>query len=348
MVQPSFVFGALSAFVASWWAADQVRRHAAKLRLLHAPNARSSHSRLTPHGGGLGILLGSVLGLAFLGTSGMSLWGIALVAIFIAMVGLWDDIRDLPALWRLAAHALGCALLLGLVGMPPPLQLPLGLEVSGLGLWLLLWVGGVWWVNLFNFMDGTDGLAVTQALFMLLAAFGLMYWMNPQWPTNNALQWLLLHVAAITAFLMLNWPPARIFLGDVGSTYLGFMLYFYALISIQQEWLNYSTWLVLGCLFIADASMTLARRIYKKQRWFEAHREHFYQKLAQKTGSHRYVLAMAFAINGLFVLPLAWATMRFSSLAWLWVGGAYTTLGIAGYIVYDKWRRNGAPSANVG
>jgi len=348
MVPPSFIVGAVVAFVASWWVADQVRRHATALHLLHAPNSRSSHYRPTPHGGGLGILLGSVLGLACLGTSDLSLWGIVSVSLFIALIGLWDDMRDLPALGRLAAQGMGCALLLGLVGRLPPLVLPFGLEISGAGLWLLLFVGGIWWINLFNFMDGTDGLAVSQALFMLLAALGLMYWMNPGLPNDDIGKWLVIHVFAIAAFLILNWPPARIFLGDVGSTYLGFVLYFYALISIQQEWLNYSTWLVLGSLFIADASLTLVRRIYKKQRWFEAHREHFYQKLAQKTGSHRYVLAMALAINLFFVLPLAWATMRFPGLAWLWVVAAYATLGIAGYVVYDKWRRNGAPSPNVG
>jgi Fuc2NAc and GlcNAc transferase len=288
--------------VVAWAGAWAVWRMAPRLGLVAVPNARSSHQRPTPHGGGLGLVLAGTLAGGWLAwQSGMTLLGevLALAAV-LALVGLRDDLHPMPARVRFAVQAAVCTGLLGLLGL------------AGAPLFLLLTalLAGLWWVNLFNFMDGIDGLAAAQALFMLAAAALLSAWGHPERLPQPLWVMMPCLAAAAAGFLLINWPPAKIFMGDVGSTWIAFMIFALALLSILAGWLHAFTWLILGCGFIVDASVTLGVRILTGQRWTEAHRSHAYQRLARRWQSHgRVTLGMA-AFNLLWLMPLAAIVQR--------------------------------------
>ncbi len=288
--------------VVAWAGAWAVWRMAPRLGLVAVPNARSSHQRPTPHGGGLGLVLAGTLAGGWLAwQSGMTLLGEVLVlAAVLALVGLRDDLHPMPARVRFAVQAAVCTGLLGLLGL------------AGAPLFLLLTalLAGLWWVNLFNFMDGIDGLAAAQALFMLAAAALLCAWGHPERLPQPLWVMMPCLAAAAAGFLLINWPPAKIFMGDVGSTWIAFMIFALALLSILAGWLHAFTWLILGCGFIVDASVTLGVRILTGQRWTEAHRSHAYQRLARRWQSHgRVTLGMA-AFNLLWLMPLAAIVQR--------------------------------------
>jgi Fuc2NAc and GlcNAc transferase len=159
-------------------------------------------------------------------------------------------------------------------------------------------------------MDGIDGLAATQAIFMLLAASALSGYQHPDIVQNTLWLWMLYLVAASGGFLIINWSPAKLFMGDVGSTFLAFMLVFFALISLYLNWLNYAVWGILAALFISDASVTLVRRILTKQAWTEAHRSHAYQRLSRQWQSHQKVTLFYLLINIVWLLPLAYLALQ--------------------------------------
>lgn len=306
----------------SWAVTRWVRRHAGKLGLIQLPNARSSHSSPTPQGGGLGVVAGCTAVCLWIG-GGAFAKGFFGLAFLLAMMGLRDDIRPLPIASRLAAQLLACGVLLIAVDPGAPDFLPIWLWYGA------LLVFGLWWINLFNFMDGIDGIAGSQAVFMLIAAAALS---GPYAPSHPEWWWMPVMAAAALGFLLHNWPPAKIFMGDAGSTYLAFLIFGMALLSLRAGWMHETAWLILGAVFITDATLTLARRMMAKERWFEAHRRHAYQHLARRWGSHRRVTLAVLAVNVLWLAPLAWASLETIAPAWLWLALAYGPLVAAAII----------------
>lgn len=293
---------ALTAFVVT----VLIRYHAGSLGLVATPNARSSHTVPTPSGGGVGIVAGGAVG------SLLVLWNapwpgalLLAAALLIAAIGFVDDRQPLPAAARLGAQLL-------LVGASAVLALPGGGLATQIGLPLppvlvtaLAVLAAVYWINLFNFMDGIDGLAASQAIFMLLAGALLAVLGSENAATSPIFWWLPTLAAACIGFLLLNWPPARIFMGDAGSTFLGFMIAVLALTTVSLGWLSLWQWLVLAALFAVDATVTLGRRLLLRERVFEAHRRHAYQRLARRWHSHRPVTLAAICVNLFWLLPLA-------------------------------------------
>jgi Fuc2NAc and GlcNAc transferase len=328
---------ALSAALA-WLGGLWVCKNATRLGLIQAPNQRSSHVWPTPTGGGLGFVVAASL--AGLGGLCFSDWpegsGVLGLAAALAAVGLRDDIRHVPALLRFGTQAcvvIGLVLLLG--------------SLSGLGLseaaspvalgWLmgtLLLLAGIWWINLFNFMDGIDGIAAAQAIFMLGMASALAVAAEPA-ASNDAAWWFMVMTSgAVGGFLILNWPPARVFMGDVGSTWLAFVILALGLISIERSWLTHATWLILSATFVVDATVTLTTRVLRRERWYEAHRSHAYQQLSRRWNGdrkvgHRSVTLLVMAINLLWLAPLAWATQIWPDHSWAMVAVAYVPLVMA-------------------
>jgi Fuc2NAc and GlcNAc transferase len=293
-----------------------VRRLALSRGLLDVPNARSSHSSPTPRGGGLAIVLAACAGFCALSGIGM-LHTDLLCALLggggaVAVVGFLDDRRPLPASVRFAVHLAAAIWAVAWLGGLPPLQV--GTVVVHLG-----WFGHVmavlaivWTLNLFNFMDGIDAIAASEAVFVaaggafLLRLCGL----SPQVPSAAVV-----FAAACAGFLPWNWPLARIFMGDVGSGFLGFVIAVLACAASRENAVAAWIWLVLGGVFFVDSTVTLLRRAFRGERVHEAHRNHAYQWLARRWHSHRRVTVATIALNVFWLFPCAVIATLFADLA---------------------------------
>ncbi|MFI3197119.1 MAG: glycosyltransferase family 4 protein [Methylococcaceae bacterium] len=289
-----------------------LRRYALAASLLDMPNARSSHSVPTPRGGGLSIVMVFLLGLPVLSALGVlatnTLWALVGAGVWVALVGFLDDHGHIPARWRLLAHFIGAAWgLYGLGGLPPLVfSLPTSLDVYSIDLG---WAGQilglfylVWLLNLYNFMDGIDGLASIEAITVCLGG-ALLYLLGSE--TGGLWVTPVLLAMTVAGFLFWNFPPARIFMGDAGSGFLGMVL---GLFSIQAAWIApqfFWSWLILLGVFIVDASWTLARRFLNGEKVYEAHRSHAYQKASRYYRSHKTVSLVIGVINVCWLTPLA-------------------------------------------
>lgn len=275
---------------------------AGALGLVQVPVARSSHTRPTPTGGGVGIVVAAAGTGIYLCRGEPVQAGVLALAVAMALLGLIDDRRPLAAGIRFPIQALLVGSLIWLVEgasvlVPQPSLHPLA---GG-----LLLLAGLWWVNLYNFMDGIDGLAGQQAIFMLGAAM-LIAVMADGGASDDGLWWVMAAtLAAAAAFLAFNWPPAKIFMGDAGSTFLGFAIFAFALMTVQAGWVTVPQWLLLAALFAVDATVTLATRFLRGERVTQAHRSHAYQRLSRRFGGARPVTVAAAAFNLLVLLPLA-------------------------------------------
>lgn len=282
-----------------------VRRRAKRVGLVQTPNERSSHTVPMPTGGGIGIVVGGTFaGLLTAALIPFLAVPTIMASVLIAWVGYVDDRRPLPARWRLGAQVL----LMGAVVALLPLDL---IPLPDWLLLIVLTLGGALWINLYNFMDGIDGLAGSEAVF-LFAGAALLAWLTVPGVTEDPrLWWMLGLAAAALGFLLLNWPPARIFMGDAGSLYLGLMTAFFALTTMLSFWLSPWQWLILAALFLADSLTTLARRALNREPVWEAHKRHAYQALQRRFGSHRKVTLLYLGVNIVVLLPLAWLAGRY-------------------------------------
>ncbi|SCY57088.1 glycosyltransferase family 4 protein [Pseudomonas sp. NFACC37-1] len=282
-----------------------LRRYALARSLMDVPNARSSHSVPTPRGGGVAIVLGflSVLPiLAFLGgLSWTFTWALLGAGSGIALLGFLDDHGHIAARWRLLGHFLGAIWALFWLGGLPALELfGFVLDLGWLG-HVLAAIYLVWMLNLYNFMDGIDGIASVEAICACLGAC-LLYWLGG---FENLILAPLVLAMAVAGFLYWNFPPARIFMGDAGSGFLGIIL---GVLSLQAAWSSPKllwVWLILLGVFIVDATLTLLRRLLRGDKVYEAHRSHAYQFASRHYGGHLPVTLVVTAINLFWLLPLA-------------------------------------------
>ncbi len=310
----------IAAFPVSWVLTGLVRRYALKHGILDKPNERSSHSVVTPRGGGLAIavvLLGGIGLMTALGAIPIKLaMAISGGGLLVAGVGWIDDRRDLAPAPKLIVHILAALWALYWSGGLPALNLGVvrvSLHFSGL---LLGVVGIVWSVNLYNFMDGIDGLAGMEAV--LVAAVGGTLAAVSGALSLALVSWLL--ALASAGFLVWNWPPAKIFMGDVGSGLLGFTFAVLALASENAGGPPLLVWVLLLSVFIVDATATLIRRISRGERWYKAHRSHAYQLAAEAGYTHHQVALVVIAADiGLMLLAglaLTWP----DSMLWVVLG----------------------------
>lgn len=297
----------LASLAASALLTQLVRRVATGAGVLDIPNARSSHGVPTPRGGGVSIVLVTTTGVVVLALQQMVrpelLWAVGGGGLAVALVGFADDRRSLSAAIRLAVHLAAALWALAWLGGLPALRVGDHLVSFGWAGYVLGALGIVWAVNLFNFMDGIDGIAAGEAIFVawgggLLAA------------SASAAAAAYVLGAACLGFLWWNWPPARIFLGDVGSGYLGYALAVLALAAARDNPVAIWVWLILGGVFFADATVTLLRRLHRGEHIHQAHRSHAYQWLARAWGSHLRVTGAVFLANILWLLPCAAFAVR--------------------------------------
>ncbi len=297
---------ALAVFTASLWLTGRLRAYALARDLLDVPNVRSSHHIPTPRGGGVAIVVSTLLALPVLGALGTMTWpavcGLGGGGALVAVVGFADDHWDIAPAWRLLGHFTAALWLLWWIGGLPAVPMLGGLIDLG-------WFGDalaalylVWLLNLTNFMDGIDGIAAVEVITVSasvaclypMAAPGTADWLGP-----------LVLAAASLGFLVWNWPPAKIFMGDTGSGFVGLML---GALSIQAAWDApplFWSWIILLGVFVVDATVTLLRRVARGERVYEAHRSHAYQHAALRWGSHLPVTLAVAAINVCWLLPIA-------------------------------------------
>ncbi|MGH8601223.1 MAG: MraY family glycosyltransferase [Gammaproteobacteria bacterium] len=296
-----------------------LRRYALASSLLDIPNARSSHSVPTPRGGGVAIVLSFLAALPLLALTDLLAWSVMWALLgagaWIAVVGFLDDHGHVAARWRLLAHFTGAGWALAwLGGLPPLVIFGFNLELGWLGYALAAFYL-VWLLNLYNFMDGIDGIASIEAISVCLGG-ALLYLLLGK--PAAAVAPLLLAVA-VAGFLFWNFPPARIFMGDAGSGFLGIAL---GVLSLQAAWVAPQllwSWLILLGVFIVDATWTLFRRLLRGDKVYEAHRSHAYQYASRQLGQHLPVTLAVGALNLFWLLPIA---------LWVGLGGVDGALGL--------------------
>lgn len=305
MIAPALFAFAL-AVVGTWL----LIRFAPRLGLIDRPNERSSHQAPTPRGGGIALVIATSAGLLLIpGGLPLAIRPALYAALPIAALGLIDDRFGLPARMRLSIHlaaAVACLLAFGA---------PFQLELSRLPLLALAAVSIAWGTNLFNFMDGIDGIAAAQGLFVSAVAAAFLAAQAP--PIAAALAVI---AATCAGFLIWNWAPARIFMGDVGSGFFGFLLAAVAVLTARQGLLALPVWLILWSTFIADTGVTLVRRILHGERWWTAHRAHAYQHLSRRTGNHARPTLLFATINLAVAMPAAFLAYSRPGMAW-WTCG---------------------------
>lgn len=297
---------AVAALVVSLLLTGVARKFALSRGVLDVPNERSSHAVPTPRGGGVGIVLATTMALGVLALLGMLesdlLLALSIGGMVVAVVGFVDDRHRLSARVRLAVHFGAALWALVWLGGLPPLQVGEQLISFGWAGYVLGAVGIVWTLNLFNFMDGIDGIAAAEAIFVAVAGAAIHVWSGGSSTTPIV---ALVFAAACAGFLVWNWPPAKIFMGDVGSGYMGYFIAVLALTSARENSVALLVWVILGGIFFVDATVTLVRRVARRQRVSEAHRSHAYQWLARRWGNHRSVTLVTVLINVLWLLPCA-------------------------------------------
>ncbi|MGH8475598.1 MAG: MraY family glycosyltransferase [Methylococcales bacterium] len=337
MLKPPFI--PLSIFIAgtaiAWGLTCALLFYARSRSLIDIPNPRSSHQFPTPRGGGLAIVivfLGAVTILYIFGLLAKDAF-LALCggSVLVAGIGFWDDHDSVAPGFRLLVHGIAAIWSLVWIGGFPAFSLG-GLEIDSgifgypIGLLFLVWM-----LNLFNFMDGSDGIAGSEALFICLAAAFLCS-IGPNLPGSDVDVWILLVLASgCLGFLLWNWPPAAIFMGDVGSGFLGFILGLLALMTSHQEVLNIWCWLLLFGVFIVDATVTLLRRILRGEPWTQAHCSHAYQHAVRRFQSHRSVALAVTEINILWLLPLACLSQLWPAIGFICFCVAATPLIVLAY-----------------
>jgi UDP-N-acetylmuramyl pentapeptide phosphotransferase/UDP-N-acetylglucosamine-1-phosphate transferase len=289
---------------------------------LDHPNERSLHSLPIPRGGGLAILAGVLSGCAL--SAAPVPWTLVGLAVLLAAVSFADDVRSLRAKWRLVAHlsAAGVVCVLFAESFPSLLWLPVG------------WLAVAWMTNLYNFMDGADGLAGGMAVCGF-GAYGLAAWMGGDVAFASV---NIVVAAAAAGFLLFNFPPAKVFMGDVGSIPLGFLAAALGL----AGWANglWAAWFPLAVFapFILDASVTLVRRALRGERIWQAHRTHYYQRLVLTGWSHRRLATVEY---GLMLVTAAVAIVArdrsaaLQAVLLLALAAAYLTAALA---VDRRWR----------
>jgi UDP-N-acetylmuramyl pentapeptide phosphotransferase/UDP-N-acetylglucosamine-1-phosphate transferase len=327
---PHAIFAPLAAFAisltAQWWLA----RSRLALIAVDRPNERSLHDKPVPRTGGLGIHAGILLAWPLVWTDAPVMLWICVLGLLV--VSLVDDIRGLPVLVRFTAHLLASGTVAALVLYPA--YGPVAACLAALGM--------AWIINLYNFMDGADGLAGGMALF------GFSFYGIAAWHAGSAgFAWFNLSIAAAAvAFLLFNFHPARIFMGDVGAVPLGFLAGAMGIMGwLQQSWVWWFPLLVFSP-FIVDASVTLARRAVSGARIWEAHRDHYYQRLIRMGWGHR---RTAFAEYTLMTLC---GMTALAGLRWTLAGQIAMLLAVVLFYVFivglveRAWRRYCAAHGN--
>ncbi|HSW83803.1 MAG TPA: UDP-phosphate N-acetylglucosaminyl 1-phosphate transferase [Usitatibacter sp.] len=316
--------------VIAWLVIEALRRSRYAALLADVPNERSLHASATPRLGGIGVMAGALPVMAWAGDAPVG--ALAACAFFLALVSLADDVRSLPIAVRLPAQIAAAAFAILAIAAPAAARDGLDVVEAAFAILALVWM-----TNLYNFMDGSDGLAGGMAL----AGFGAMALaaaMARQWPLALACAAI---ASACLGFLAHNFPPARVFLGDAGSVPLGFLAGALGLHgALTQTW-SIVVPIIAFSPFIADASVTLARRVIRGDEFWRAHRTHYYQRLVLAGWSRRRLAIAAYALM-LVAAASALASRSLGPQGQLAIIGGWVVLYAALFIAIERRVRQAA------
>lgn len=306
------------------------------------PNHRSSHTTPKPRGGGIIIIsLATTLWIVSLINNLLPLkQGMAflLAGSLVALAGYFDDKGHVSRRARIVAQLVATFLAIMLLHPLPALTITSEFSIS-LNNILLLPVAGIlmiWLINLYNFMDGIDAIAASEAIIVTsTTAITLLYFGN----TKMAIV-LVFFSCIITGFLIWNWPPSKLFMGDSGSTYIGLILAIFAIITSESLSLWY--WVIILGTFIGDASWTLLVRMITGQNWRDGHRLHGYQKHTKSETQHRSTSLLYAAVTLFWLYPLAVFTVVESSYSMFIAAIAYTPI-----VLFCYYKKAGIPSSDL-
>ena len=295
--------------VVSYFGIILYRRFAISRDIVANPNFRNLHASPLPVGGGIVFSFVFVFSLFFIWwlnqISDDLFWVLGVGGCVAALFGFLDDLKDIRASWKLAVHLLLSGWALFWLGGGPLLSIgwiPVLVAIPVTALFL------VWMVNAYNFMDGIDGMAVSGAVFVSGAITLVMLL------TNSKSEFIIVPVLLLTttsSFIVFNWPPASIFMGDSGSVFLGYIFGSLILVTAMSGEISIWTWLVVFGYFFADTTVTQIMRVILVKKWYRAHRSHAYQNLARITGSHLKVTGGVVLYNVVWILPLTlWSAMK--------------------------------------
>jgi Fuc2NAc and GlcNAc transferase len=319
-----------------------VRRFALSRGVLDVPNKRSSHVTATPRGGGISIVAAltvALLALVLLGTLRVDLFAaVAGGGVAVATVGFMDDRFSVRPGVRFAVHVAAAVWAVACLGGLPPVSVGVKVVQLGLAGHAVAVLGIAWTLNLFNFMDGIDGIAGSEAVFIGVAG-GLLSCFAGS--AGDVPEVALIFSGACCGFLIWNWPPAKIFMGDVGSGYLGYVIAALALAATRNDPAAVWVWLILGGVFFVDSTLTLIRRVMRGERVHLAHRNHAYQWLARQWGSHLKVTVGATLVNLLWLLPCAVIATLYPQRALWMVGIAFAPLVVLALAAGSGRRESG-------
>jgi Fuc2NAc and GlcNAc transferase len=310
----------------AWALTSRIRRFALGRSMLDVPNHRSSHSVPTPRGGGLAIVVATLAAWGLMPAMGFGTavpTSVVAAVAGVAAVGFIDDLQSVPAGWRLMAHLLAAGGIVSALGGLPVMYLgSFDMSVAPLGSVLAVLLVA-WWINLTNFMDGIDGIAGAHVVAVCLGGA----WLNAVvgTPLHHVFGPVALAAATI-GFLAWNWPPARIFMGDVGSGFVGAMIAVFTLSAGHHRAELGWAWIILAGAFVVDATVTLGTRVARRDRLAEAHRSHAYQVLAARWGRHRGVSLLWTGMTLLWLLPCAYVVAVGGVAGWAGLLIAYLPL----------------------
>ena len=326
---------AISLFIFSTVATRQLVANSHRLSTLDIPNERSSHLTTTPRGGGIAFVSASLVGFLLLLLNSeldrVDLLALCFAGAIVAIAGHLDDRQKISgAMVRLIFHALGAIILIVGIGFPSQISLfdrtvSTGVIGSILGVLYLVWL-----LNLFNFMDGTDGIAASEAIFVCVAGAILNFHVLSDINFSAA---VIILASCTFGFLLYNWSPAKIFMGDIGSGYLGIAIGGLSLMAAKQQHELLWVWIILLAVFVSDATVTLIRRLLRKQKPHVAHRSHAYQHLAIRFNSHAKVSLLLLAVNIVWLLPIAFFVANKQLAGTTGVVVAYVPLIVAALVL---------------
>lgn len=298
-------------FIISFVTTLAMYRFALRRSILDIPNERSSHQYPVPRGGGVGIVIAFSFSLLYLvkqhAISSDLFYALMGGGLCLAVGSFIDDIVGLKSRWRLILHfavALWAIYWLGGLNF-----IDLGtfqLAMKWQGSTLLAIIAIVWLINLYNFMDGIDGLAGIEGLTTAACASFALWLLG--YPNFALLLGLL--GASIAGFIFLNWPPAKIFLGDIGSAYLGYVFAVIGIATAKVQALPLTFWLIMLAIFICDATFTVVNRAWQGKQVYSAHREHAYQHLTIYGASHKQITFSIGLINLFILFPIALTSLN--------------------------------------